>query len=166
MDVLKNSKMCLKWIPKDHNRWADRKKSLLYWLTEIYLFLSQSQTSGASLIFFKYVEVELLDITFSALFLQVFSMFYSFGFFFPPFFPPLAVSETLTRAGLTKLQECLSASSDLALRSAALPSGGIFSHFSHLEGEPQINALTDTSHLNMSNMPSQKDRAQLLWHCN
>lgn len=103
-------------------------------------FLSQSHTSGASLTFF--IHFELLEITFSAHF-QDFLFSMGFGCFFPPFLS-LAISRTLTMDGLIRLEECLSASSDLALNELICPQTAFWGFFpsSHLEGEPQMSALT------------------------
>lgn len=111
--------------------------------------------------FFKHLELELLEIMLPAHFLG-FSHWFWLGYFCP-FFPPLAVSRTSVRAGLTKLQECLKASESFPFFTLRqffwVFSAGHFFSF----GGRSPNKYSDKFHLTLS-CPCR--RAELLWPWN
>jgi len=149
--------MCPKWIPKGHNWWADRKKSLLYWLTKMSLFLSQSShTSGASLMLVKHVGLELLEITFSAQFLPLFSLF--FCLVSPtPFFPFFGTFWDIGQGCSQQTSGVFECFIWLGFRESWF---ALRQHFfpSYLKGEPQMSGLT---HLTSTCLRCHRRKAEL-----
>lgn len=148
-DVLKNFKKCPKRIPKMQKLWADKKESLVYCLTGFFLFLNQSYTSGSFLVFFKHLELELLELALSGLFFWI-----GFGWDFSALsfllwqfleYQSGLVSPNFRNVWVLQ-QPWLQAELFYPQTAFFLFLFGVFcGFFPHLEGDPQINALTHST---------------------